>query len=134
MIVNQGGLAPGGLNFDAKLRRESTDVEDLFIAHISGMDTWARALRCVAQIKQDGKVLRFRKQLSYICFPFFFLLGLLEGMVAERYSSYNSGIGAKIESGTTSFQELEKYALEHGEPKVLSAKQEKYEQLLNSYI
>ena len=56
VIVNQGGLTPGGLNFDAKLRRESTDVEDLFIAHISGMDTWARALRMVAQMKEDGMV------------------------------------------------------------------------------
>lgn len=54
MVVNQGGLAPGGLNFDAKLRRESTDIEDLFIAHISGMDTWARALRGVAHLKADG--------------------------------------------------------------------------------
>jgi len=113
VIVDQGGLAPGGLNFDAKLRRESTDDEDLFIAHISGMDTWARALRSVALMKEDG---------------------LLEGMVSERYSNYESGLGAKIESGTTDFEELEKYALEHGEPKLISAKQEKYEQLLNSYV
>jgi len=113
VVVNQGGLAPGGLNFDAKLRRESTDDEDLFIAHVSGMDTWARALRTVAQLKQDG---------------------VMEGMVADRYSSYNSGIGAQIENGSTNFRELEKYALEHGEPKVVSGKQEKYEQLLNSYV
>jgi len=113
VIVNQGGLYPGGLNFDAKLRRESTDVEDLFIAHISGMDTWARALRSVALLKGDG---------------------VLEGMVAERYSSYNSGIGTHIEDGTTNFEELEKYALQHGEPKQISAKQEKYEQLVNNYV
>jgi len=113
VIVNQGGLSPGGLNFDAKLRRESTDVEDLFIAHVSGMDTWARALRSVALLKADGS---------------------MEGLVAERYASYNSGIGAHIESGTTNFEDLEKYAMEHGEPKQISAKQERYEQLFNCFV
>ena len=68
--------------------------------------------------------------------PFYvnILAGAMEGMVAERYASYNSGIGAQIENGTTNFEELEKYALQHGEPKQFSGKQEKYEQLFNCYV
>jgi len=113
VIVKQGGLTPGGLNFDAKLRRESTDLEDLFIAHASGMDNFARGLRNVAKIQADG---------------------LLGGLVEERYASYKSGVGAQIEAGTTNFKELEKWVLEAGEPQVRSAKQEKFEMLLNSYV
>ena len=62
------------------------------------------------------------------------MLGVLDKMVEERYSSYTKGIGAKIEAGTTDFEELEKWALENGEPPVISGKQEKYEMLLNSYV
>jgi len=112
VVIDQGGLAPGGLNFDAKVRRESTDPEDLFIAHINGMDTFARGLRAAAKMKEDD---------------------VLDGMVRKRYESYNSGIGAAIHSGKTSFQELEKWALEHGEPKQISAKQELYENIVNRY-
>jgi len=112
-VLDQGGLAPGGLNFDSKLRRESTDLEDLFIGHINGMDTFARALRIAAKIKQDDK---------------------LHKLVKERYASYDSGIGARIKSGQATFEECEKFIFEHGEPKKVSAKQEQYESLINSYV
>ncbi|MDQ3002555.1 MAG: xylose isomerase [Fibrobacterota bacterium] len=112
-LLNHGGLGQGGFNFDAKLRRESTDLEDLFIAHIGGMDTLARGLLTAARIKEDG---------------------VLPGLVDQRYASYESGIGAKIESGKTGFKELEKWIMEAGEPKQVSAKQEKFEILLNSYL
>jgi xylose isomerase len=113
VIVNQGGLGSGGLNFDAKLRRESTDIEDMFIAHIGGMDSFARGLRNVAAMKEEG---------------------VLEKMRDERYSSYTTSIGAKIHSRTTNFRELEQWALQAGEPQVRSGKQEKFEMMLNSYV
>lgn len=112
VILRQGGLGSGGFNFDAKLRRESTDLEDMFIGHIGGMDTLARGLVAAARMREDG---------------------VLEGMVRDRYHSYDAGIGARIEGGTTSFKELEKWALEAGEPQQRSAKQEQFEMLLNSY-
>lgn len=111
-IVEQGGLAPGGLNFDCKVRRESTDVEDMFISHIGAMDAFARALRNAAKMHQEG---------------------VMSAMVKERYSSYDSGIGQKIESGKTDFEALEKYVLENDEPEKRSGKQEKYESILNYY-
>ncbi len=113
IIVQQGGLGTGGLNFDAKVRRESTDVEDLFIAHIGGMDCFARGLLTVDKIQSENILPKLRQ---------------------ERYASYDSGIGAKIEAGQTSFQELEKWTLENGEPKQVSGKQEKFEMLLNDYL
>jgi len=113
IVYRQGGLAPGGLNFDCKVRRESTDVEDMFIGHIGAIDTFARALRNVAKIIEGG---------------------VLPALVKERYSSYDGGIGKKIEDGTTSFEELEKFAFEHGEPQIISSKQEKYEMIFNDYI
>eukprot|EP01119_Soliformovum_irregulare_P001129 TRINITY_DN10838_c0_g1_i1.p1 TRINITY_DN10838_c0_g1~~TRINITY_DN10838_c0_g1_i1.p1 ORF type:complete len:441 (-),score=130.01 TRINITY_DN10838_c0_g1_i1:31-1167(-) len=113
IIVRQGGLQPGGLNFDCKVRRESTDIEDMFIAHIGAMDCFARGLRIAAQIIQDGK---------------------LNGMVDDRYSSYNSDIGKKIEEGTTDFEELEKWVHQKGSPTQISGKQEKFEVLLNDYM
>ncbi|THG12867.1 hypothetical protein TEA_007936 [Camellia sinensis var. sinensis] len=102
-VVRNGGLAPGGFNFDAKLRRESTDVEDLFIAHISGMDTLARGLRNVAKLIEDGS---------------------LAELVRKRYQSFDTELGALIEAGKADFEQLEKKAMEWGEPKVPSAKQE----------
>jgi xylose isomerase len=113
VIVNQGGLGSGGLNFDAKLRRESTDIEDMFISHIGGMDSFARGLRNVAAMKEEG---------------------VFEKMRDERYSSYTTAIGAKIHSRTTNFRELEQWALQAGEPQVRSGKQEKFEMMLNSYV
>ena len=82
IMIEQGGLAPGGLNFDAKVRRESTDLEDMFIAHIGAMDSYARGLKAAAKLKADGIYDKWR---------------------AERYASFDSGIGAKIETGKTSF-------------------------------
>jgi len=113
IVLRQGGLAPGGLNFDCKVRRESTDLDDIFIAHIGAMDAFARGLRIAAKIVQEDRIPK---------------------LVRERYSTYDSGIGKKIEEGTTSFEELEKYAQEHGAPKQISSKQEKYEFLFNDYV
>jgi xylose isomerase len=113
VILAQGGLGSGGLNFDAKVRRGSTDPEDLFVAHIGGMDSFARGLKVAAKLRQDG---------------------VLKDFVSNRYSSYDDGIGARIESGSTDLKELEKYILENGEPKQVSGKQEQLENILNQYI
>lgn len=112
-VIKNGGLAPGGFNFDAKLRRESTDVEDLFIAHISGMDTLARGLRNAVQLIEDGT---------------------LDELVRKRYQSFDSGLGAQIEAGKADFNLLEKKAMEWGEPKVSSGKQELAEMIFYSAI
>jgi xylose isomerase len=113
VVLNQGGLAPGGLNFDAKVRRASPDLEDLFHGHIGGMDTFALALKIAWRIKEDG---------------------VLSGSMKERYSGYESDVGKRIESGSTNFRELERFALELGEPRSQSGRQEKLENLINSYI
>ncbi|KAJ4764582.1 Xylose isomerase [Rhynchospora pubera] len=112
-VVRNGGLAPGGFNFDAKLRRESTDVEDMFIAHISGMDTLARGLRNVAKLIEDGS---------------------LGELVRKRYQSFDSELGALIEAGKGDFETLEKKAMEWGEPTVSSAKQELAEMIFQSAL
>ncbi|XP_077991504.1 xylose isomerase-like [Glandiceps talaboti] len=112
-VLAQGGLNPGGLNFDAKVRRESTALQDMFIAHIGAMDSFARGLRNAIAIIEDG---------------------VLPRLVEERYSSYKSGIGAKIEKEATSLEELEEYILENGEPEKISGHQEKYETILNHYV
>ncbi|KAH3759417.1 xylose isomerase [Pelomyxa schiedti] len=111
-VIKQGGIAPGGLNFDCKVRRESVDVEDLFISHISAMDTFAHGLRCAAAIITDG---------------------ILSQMVSQRYSTFDSGIGARVENHTTTFEELEHHALTHPEPIPTSAKQEKFEVVFSTY-
>jgi xylose isomerase len=116
IILAQGGLAPGGLNFDCKVRRESTELEDMFISHIASMDVFAVALRKMAKLHQDKA---------------------LSKLIAARYSSYDSGIGASIESGKTSFKELEQYMLKQGdkqEPQNASGHQEMYEAILNNYL
>ncbi|KAG2638955.1 hypothetical protein PVAP13_2NG626600 [Panicum virgatum] len=112
-VVKNGGLAPGGFNFDAKLRRESTDVEDMFLAHISGMDTLARGLRNVAKLLEDGS---------------------LDELVRKRYQSFDSEIGALIEAGKGDFVTLERKVLEWGEPTVPSGKQELAEMLFQSAL
>ncbi|KAG4929706.1 hypothetical protein AAZX31_17G064200 [Glycine max] len=112
-VIRNGGLAPGGFNFDAKLRRESTDVEDLFIAHIVGMDTLARGLRNAAKLIEDGS---------------------LAELVRKRYQSFDTEIGAQIEAGKADFELLEKKVKEWGEPKVASAKQELAEMILQSVL
>ena len=114
VILNQGGLAPGGVNFDAKVRRESFEPVDLFHAHIGGMDAFAHGLKIAARIRADG---------------------VLRDFVKNRYSSWDSGIGQKIESGNASFADLEQYMLEKGEvsPNV-SGRQEMLENLINRYV
>lgn len=113
-IIRAGGLQSGGLNFDAKVRRSSFTVDDLFISHIAGMDTYAAGLKIAAKLWEDQ---------------------VLEKNLQERYRSYQTGIGAKITQNQTSFKELEAYImnkneLEHNE----SGKQEYLEALINQYI
>ncbi|MCF7688092.1 MAG: xylose isomerase [Cephaloticoccus sp.] len=113
-ILRAGGLGRGGFNFDAKLRRPSTDLEDLFHAHIGGMDAYALAFKLARRIRADGK---------------------LEQFLAYRYASYDAGFGRDIENGKASFRSLEKLVLAKlGEPKLRSGKQEFLENLLNSYL
>ncbi|MGI4297460.1 xylose isomerase, partial [Klebsiella pneumoniae] len=112
-VVRNGGIAPGGFNFDAKLRRESTDVEDLFIAHVGGMDTMARGLRNVAKLIEDGS---------------------LAELVLNRYQSFDSELGALVEAGKADFDLLEKKAMEWGELQVPSAKQELAEMIFQSVL
>jgi xylose isomerase len=113
-ILKYGGFTSGGLNFDAKVRRESFEPVDLFHAHIGGMDAFARGLKIAAAIRRDGRLAEFVKQ---------------------RYSSWDSGIGAKIESGKASLKEIEAYILKKGEvtPNV-SGRQEFLENLINEFI
>jgi len=114
VILEQGGLAPGGVNFDAKVRRESFDPIDLFYAHIGGMDTFARGLKIAAKIREEGR---------------------LAEIVKNRYSSWDEGIGAKIEAGNVSFSDLETYMLEKGDVAPnQSGRQEMIENLINDYL
>lgn len=108
-IIRNGGLGNGGSNFDAKLRRNSTDPEDIFIAHISGMDAMARALENAAEILEHSELPR---------------------MVKERYASFDSGKGKDFEDGKLSLEDLVAYAKEHGEPVQISGKQELYETIV----
>lgn len=113
VIVEAGGLQGGGINFDAKIRRNSTDPADLFYAHIGGMDTFAKALLVAEEIleKSDYKKLR-----------------------AQRYASFDSGKGKEFEEGKLSLADLRAYAIEHGEPQIISGKQEFFENMLNKHI
>ncbi len=114
VILKYGGLAPGGVNFDAKVRRESFEPIDLFHAHIGGMDTFARGLKIAAAIRADGE---------------------LSGLLEERYSSWDSGIGASIESGSADLEALEAYMLEKGEiAPNQSGRQEMLLNLVNRYL
>ena len=114
VIMGQNGLAPGGVNFDAKVRRESFDPIDLFYAHIGGMDAFARGLKIAAALRADG---------------------VLSDIVKNRYASYDDGIGKQIEDGTTSFAELEAYMLKKGNPDAnASGRQELIENIINDFI
>ncbi|MBX9581204.1 MAG: xylose isomerase, partial [Gemmataceae bacterium] len=114
VILNQGGLAPGGLNFDAKVRRESFEPVDLFHAHIGAMDAFAQGLKIAAAIRKDG---------------------LLKDLVKQRYASWDSGIGAEIEAGKHDFASLEAYMLKKGEAdKNISGRQELIENIVNRYL
>src|SRR5262249_51445964 len=113
VILGQGGLAPGGVNFDAKVRRESFEPIDLFHAHIGGMDAFAHGLKIAAKIRADG---------------------VLKDFVKNRYSSWDTGIGQKIEKGA-GFEELERYMLEKGDAEAnVSGRQEMLENIVNRYI
>ena len=114
-ILKAGGFTTGGLNFDAKIRRNSIDPEDLFIAHIGGMDTFALGLEIAQRIIKDGKIPAF---------------------VKKRYASFNSKDGAKFEKGEMSFVQLAKYGelAGYGKTGITSGKQEYLENLLNQYI
>ena len=105
-IIRNGGLGTGGTNFDAKMRRNSTDPEDVFIAHISGMDAMARALENAAAIIEDGT----------IC-----------NMVKERYASFDAGKGKEFEEGKMTLEDAYEYGKKVNEPKLTSGKQELYE-------
>ena len=113
VILQGGGLGTGGVNFDAKIRRNSTDAEDLFIAHVSGMDVFAKGLLVAADIleKSDYKKLR-----------------------TERYASFDAGNGKAFEQGLLTLEDLRKIAHEVGEPQAKSGKQELFEAIVNMYI
>jgi len=113
VILEAGGLAGGGINFDAKIRRNSTDPEDLFYAHIGGMDVFARALIVANDILEKSEYKKFRK---------------------ERYASFDSGKGKEFEQGKLGLEELRKFAIENGEPQVRSGRQEWLENIINRYI
>lgn len=113
VILDAGGFTTGGINFDAKVRRNSTDLEDIFVAHISGMDAFARALIVADNILQKSDYLKLR---------------------SERYSSFKSIQGVAFENGKLTLDDLRNLAIENGEPKQISGKQEYYEQIVNSYL
>jgi len=113
VILDMGGFRTGGVNFDAKTRRNSTDLEDIFIAHISAMDTFARALIVAEKVRIDSDFLKMRR---------------------ERYASFDSGDGANFEDGKLTLEDLRDLALKMGEPAQISGKQELYESIINQYI
>jgi len=113
VILEAGGFAGGGVNFDAKIRRNSTDMEDLFLAHIGGMDSFARALIVADNIMKQSPYLSFRK---------------------NRYASFDSGDGKKFEEGKLSLEDLRAIALKSCAPAVTSGKQEWLENIINQYI
>lgn len=112
VIIEGGGFKGGGINFDAKRRRNSTDPEDLFLAHIGGMDCFAKALISADAILNKSHYKKFR---------------------TERYASFDTGKGKEFEQGKLSLDDLRAYAIANGEPQVRSGKQEWLENLLNRY-
>jgi xylose isomerase len=114
VVLGMGGFTTGGLNFDAKVRRESFEPVDLFYAHIGGMDAFARGLKIASAIRKDGRLAKF---------------------VKDRYASWDSGIGAQIEKGKAGFGELEAYMMKKGEAAANSSgRQEFLENLINEFI
>jgi xylose isomerase len=114
MVIQQsGGFTTGGINFDAKIRRNSTDIEDIFIAHISGMDTFARSLLIADKVLKESDYLKLRN---------------------KRYESFDKGNGNDFEKGKLTLERLRDIASETGEPQTRSGKQELYEQLINMYL
>jgi len=113
VILQAGGFTTGGINFDAKTRRNSTDIEDIFIAHISGMDTFARSLIIAEKILKESPYLKMKKQ---------------------RYESFDKGKGKEFENGKLTLEKLRDLAVQLGEPEVRSGKQELLEQMINMFI
>ena len=113
VFLEVGGLQGGGINFDAKTRRNSTDVEDIFYAHIGGIDAFARALLVADAVLKDTTYRQLR---------------------AERYASFDTGQGKKFENGKLSLPDLANLAAKFGEPKQRSGKQERFENILNRYL
>jgi xylose isomerase len=113
VILQAGGLKNGGINFDAKTRRNSTDLNDIFYAHIGGMDLFARALLVAQAILDDGEFTKLRK---------------------DRYASFDSGKGKQFEQGKLGLADLKNLATKNGEPQQLSGKQEYFENLINSFL
>jgi xylose isomerase len=113
VILEAGGLQGGGVNFDAKIRRNSTDPEDLFYAHIGGIDTFARSLIVADKVLSQSEYRKFRQ---------------------ERYASFDSGEGKAFEEGRLNLEDLRQYAIDNGEPAVRSGRQEWLENLINRYI
>jgi xylose isomerase len=113
VILQAGGFKTGGINFDAHIRRNSTDNKDLFIAHISGMDTFARALVIADKLLKESDYLK---------------------MKADRYRSFNEGNGKEYESGKLTLEQLREIAIKTGEPEAISGKQELLEQMINMYL
>ncbi|CAH1774744.1 unnamed protein product [Owenia fusiformis] len=112
-IIEMGGLAPGGLNFDCKVRRESTALQDMFISHIGAMDALARGLKCAAKLIEEK---------------------VMSGLVEERYSSFTSGLGKDLADGNATLEQCEEFVLKNGEPEIASGQQEHYEAILNYYV
>lgn len=113
IILEAGGFGGGGVNFDAKTRRNSTDLEDIFHAHIGGMDAFARALIIADDMLQKSPYKKFRQQ---------------------RYASFNSGKGKEFEDGKLTLEDLRTFAIANGEPKQISGRQEWLENIINQYI
>ena len=113
VILQAGGFKNGGVNFDAKTRRNSTDLVDIFYAHIGGMDAFARGLIAAQAVLDNGEFLRLR---------------------TERYASFDSGKGKQFEQGKVTLEELRTLALKNPEPERISGRQEYYENILNQYI
>lgn len=111
-VIRNGGLGNGGSNFDAKIRRNSTDLEDLFIAHIGGMDALAHALESAAELMVKSPICQMKK---------------------DRYASFDAGKGKDFEDGKLTIEDLVDYAKENGEPKQISGQQELYENILSLY-
>ena len=113
VILQGGGLTTGGTNFDARTRRDSTDLDDIFLAHIGGMDVFARALLAAADLLEQSDYL---------------------AMKSNRYASFDSGMGKEFEQGKCSLEDLYKTAMASEEPTLMSGKQELYEMIVNQYI
>ena len=113
IILEAGGFAGGGVNFDAKTRRNSTDLEDIFHAHIGGMDAFARSMIIADKVLQKSPYKKFRK---------------------DRYASFDSGKGKEFEEGKLKLEDLREFALANGEPKQVSGRQEWLENIVNQYI